>query len=353
MKAGEKDRVGRLRLVLSELQKAAKEGGDDELAVLRRERKRRLDAADAVPRRAAATSSPRPRRAEAELIEGYLPAELSDDELRAIVVRGRGRSRATLAAGHGRGDEGGRWRRRRPRRRQARVGAGAGGAAGLMRASSSSPTRSPPRSAGSKDPILRALEGHVDCEVFLRGNVVTLDGERRGGRGGRRRSCASSPSSSRHGHEISPGTIGAVTDALDRSTSRRPRCSRTSSGATARRRSRPRRVNQKRYVDSIRSNTITFGIGPAGTGKTFLAVAMAAAALVPARGQPDHPHPPRGRGRRAAGLPARRPDGQDRPLPAAAVRRAARHARPREGRRPPRAQGRSRSRRWPSCAGAR
>ena len=41
----------------------------------------------------------------------------------------------------------------------------------------------------------------------------------------------------------------------------------------------PRTVGQKRYVDSIRSNTITFGIGPAGTGKTFLAVALAAAAL--------------------------------------------------------------------------
>ena len=49
----------------------------------------------------------------------------------------------------------------------------------------------------------------------------------------------------------------------------------------------------------------------------------------PPRGQPDHPHPPRGRGRRAAGLPARRPDGQGRPVPAAAVRRAARHARAR------------------------
>ena len=56
MKAGEKDRVGALRLVLSELQKAAKDGGDDELAVLRRERKRRLEAAsqfrDGQPARA-------------------------------------------------------------------------------------------------------------------------------------------------------------------------------------------------------------------------------------------------------------------------------------------------------------
>jgi phosphate starvation-inducible PhoH-like protein len=41
----------------------------------------------------------------------------------------------------------------------------------------------------------------------------------------------------------------------------------------------PKTLNQKRYVDSIRRNTVTFGIGPAGTGKTFLAVAMAAAAL--------------------------------------------------------------------------
>src|SRR5918997_363067 len=72
--------------------------------------------------------------------------------------------------------------------------------------------------AGSGDAVLRALEGHVSCDLFLRGNVVTLDGEEEA-------------------------------------------------------------VNQKRYVDSIRKNTITFGIGPAGTGKTFLAVALAAAAL--------------------------------------------------------------------------
>jgi phosphate starvation-inducible protein PhoH and related proteins len=41
----------------------------------------------------------------------------------------------------------------------------------------------------------------------------------------------------------------------------------------------PKTVNQKRYVDGIRKHTVTFGIGPAGTGKTFLAVAMAVAAL--------------------------------------------------------------------------
>jgi uncharacterized protein YqeY len=85
MKAGEKDRVGALRLVLSELQKAAKEGGDDEQAVLRRERKRRQESA------AAFRDGGRPELADAEeaearLISAYLPAEMSDDEVRAIVA---------------------------------------------------------------------------------------------------------------------------------------------------------------------------------------------------------------------------------------------------------------------------
>ncbi|MGO9884983.1 MAG: GatB/YqeY domain-containing protein [Solirubrobacteraceae bacterium] len=85
MKAGEKDRVGALRLVLSELQKAAKDGDDDELAVLRRERKRRLEAASQF------RDGGRPELAdheesEAQLIEGYLPAELDDAQLQAIVA---------------------------------------------------------------------------------------------------------------------------------------------------------------------------------------------------------------------------------------------------------------------------
>ncbi|HWK18083.1 MAG TPA: GatB/YqeY domain-containing protein [Solirubrobacteraceae bacterium] len=84
MKAGEKERVGALRLVLSELQKAAKEGSGDEVAVLRRERKRRLEAAEQFrgggrPELAAQEES------EAELIEGYLPAEISDEELDQLI----------------------------------------------------------------------------------------------------------------------------------------------------------------------------------------------------------------------------------------------------------------------------
>ena len=84
MRAGEKQRVGALRLVLSELQKAAKEGSDDELAVLRRERKRRLEAAGAY-REAGREELASGEQAEADLIGAYLPKELSELELRAIV----------------------------------------------------------------------------------------------------------------------------------------------------------------------------------------------------------------------------------------------------------------------------
>jgi uncharacterized protein len=86
MKAGEKERVGALRMVLSELQKAAKEGSDDELAVLRRERKRRLEAAQAY-HDGGREDLAGTEQAEAELIGGYLPAELGDDELKEIVER--------------------------------------------------------------------------------------------------------------------------------------------------------------------------------------------------------------------------------------------------------------------------
>jgi uncharacterized protein YqeY len=84
MKAGERDRVGALRLLMSELQKAAKDGDGDELAVLRRERKRRLDAAQQFRDGGREELAAR-EEGEAELIAGYLPAELSDEELDAIV----------------------------------------------------------------------------------------------------------------------------------------------------------------------------------------------------------------------------------------------------------------------------
>jgi uncharacterized protein YqeY len=86
MRAGERERVGALRLLLSELQKAFKEGESDEVAVLRRERKRRRDAAAAYLQGDRQDLADREDR-EAELIAGYLPTELSDENLRAIVAQ--------------------------------------------------------------------------------------------------------------------------------------------------------------------------------------------------------------------------------------------------------------------------
>jgi phosphate starvation-inducible PhoH-like protein len=131
--------------------------------------------------------------------------------------------------------------------------------------------------AGSGDAVLRALEGHVACDLFLRGNVVTLDGEPEAVEAAAIvvRELAELIE---QGHDIAPGTIAAVTGALDQH--RSP--AEILEDVVWRHRSKqvaPKTVNQKRYVDSIRKNTITFGIGPAGTGKTFLAVALAAAAL--------------------------------------------------------------------------
>jgi len=131
--------------------------------------------------------------------------------------------------------------------------------------------------AGSEDSVLRALEGHLEVDLYLRGNVLTLDGDE-----GELSSAATVVDELveliERGHEIAPGTIEAVAGALDADESPatvledvvwRHRGTKVA----------PKTVNQKRYVDSIREYTVTFGIGPAGTGKTFLAVAMAVAAL--------------------------------------------------------------------------
>jgi uncharacterized protein YqeY len=84
MKAGDRSRVGALRMIASSLQQEAKEGKGDEVAVLRRERKRRLEAATAF-REGGGDERAAAEEAEAELIGGYLPAELSDEELAQIV----------------------------------------------------------------------------------------------------------------------------------------------------------------------------------------------------------------------------------------------------------------------------
>ncbi len=78
----------------------------------------------------------------------------------------------------------------------------------------------------------------------------------------------------------------------------------------------PKSTNQLHYVESIRDNDLVFGIGPAGTGKTYLAVAMAVS-LLNAKPRPaHHSRPTGGRGRRAARVPARGHRGEGRSVPA-------------------------------------
>ena len=129
--------------------------------------------------------------------------------------------------------------------------------------------------AGNQDALLRALERQLAARVFLRGNLLTLDGEPENVEEGLR-TVGELASLSERGHALSEATIASVRGAIDSSPAA------LLDDVVWSHRSRhvaPKTIGQKRYIEAIRANTITFGIGPAGTGKTFLAVAMAAAAL--------------------------------------------------------------------------
>jgi len=129
------------------------------------------------------------------------------------------------------------------------------------------------------DAGLRALDEHVACDVFLRGNVLTLDGDAESVQ-----SAATVVRElitlSEQGHTVEAGTIPTVDSAM-RAAERPADVVGDVVWQNPSRKVRvvPKTALQKHYVDAIRNNTVTFGIGPAGTGKTFLAVAAAAAAL--------------------------------------------------------------------------
>ncbi len=126
--------------------------------------------------------------------------------------------------------------------------------------------------------MLRALRERTASKIHLRGNMLTLEGED-GEMDEAARLVDEMVDLIEDGHEVEPGTLDSVTNAIQ--SSRRP--AEVLDDVIWRNRNTrvvPKTVNQKLYVDSIRENTVTFGIGPAGTGKTFLAVAMAASALI-------------------------------------------------------------------------
>ncbi|HYY74826.1 MAG TPA: PhoH family protein [Gaiellaceae bacterium] len=127
------------------------------------------------------------------------------------------------------------------------------------------------------DGILRALRNRMGCAIRLRGNPLTLEGD--DSKVGEARIVLDElVELVESGHAIGPGTVDAVLGALD--AAKDPR--EVFEDVVWRHRGKkitPKTVNQKHYVDAIRDCTITFGIGPAGTGKTYLAMALAVAAL--------------------------------------------------------------------------
>ncbi len=131
--------------------------------------------------------------------------------------------------------------------------------------------------AGVTDGVLDSLRERLGCSISLRGNKLTLDGD--GERVAEARAVVDElVELVEGGHAIGPDTVGAVAAALDQAEDIRD----IFEDVVWRHRGKkiaPKTVTQKRYVDAIRSSTVTFGIGPAGTGKTYLAIALAVAAL--------------------------------------------------------------------------
>jgi phosphate starvation-inducible PhoH-like protein len=127
------------------------------------------------------------------------------------------------------------------------------------------------------DGVLDALRDRLDCTIRLRGNQLTIEGE----------DVKVAEAKAvvdelvdlvEGGQEIGASTVDAVLNALDQAEDIREIFEDVVWSHRGKRVT-PKTVTQKRYVDAIRAQTVTFAIGPAGTGKTYLAIALAVAAL--------------------------------------------------------------------------
>jgi phosphate starvation-inducible protein PhoH and related proteins len=127
------------------------------------------------------------------------------------------------------------------------------------------------------DGVLEALRERLRCTIRLRGNQLTIEGEDPAVT--QARAVVDELSELvEGGHDIGPATVDAVLAALDQTEDIR----QVFDDVVWRHRGKkiaPKTVMQKRYVDAIRGHTVTFAIGPAGTGKTYLAMALAVASL--------------------------------------------------------------------------
>ncbi|MGZ4397304.1 MAG: PhoH family protein [Gaiellaceae bacterium] len=131
--------------------------------------------------------------------------------------------------------------------------------------------------ASVNDSVLSALRDRLNCTIMLRGNRLTIEGEDKEVAGALT-VVDELVDLVENGHDIGASTVDAILGALDQAEDVRD----VFEDVVWRHRGKkitPKTVNQKHYVDAIRACTVSFGIGPAGTGKTYLAMALAVAAL--------------------------------------------------------------------------
>ncbi|MDQ2838522.1 MAG: PhoH family protein [Actinomycetota bacterium] len=132
---------------------------------------------------------------------------------------------------------------------------------------------------GPRDELLRVAEARLNSEIHVRGNEITITGEP-GDNALAVRLFEELVQLMQSGHDLTADSVGRTLGILQADTEQRP-AEVLSLNILSRRGKniRPKTVNQKRYVDAIDEHTIVFGIGPAGTGKTYLAVAKAVQSL--------------------------------------------------------------------------
>ena len=132
---------------------------------------------------------------------------------------------------------------------------------------------------GPGDEILRVIEKNLDSELHVRGNEITITGAP-ADNAIATRLVEELLELIRAGQQLSPDAVDRVYSMLTADSTQRPAEVLSLSILSRRGKTiRPKTLNQKRYVDAIDKHTIVFGIGPAGTGKTYLAVAKAVQAL--------------------------------------------------------------------------
>ena len=129
---------------------------------------------------------------------------------------------------------------------------------------------------GQRDELLRLIEGAFPVEILVRGNEITVTGN---GPDAERvaRLFEEMVMLLEQGHELDRENI--VRSIAMLKADQRPTEILTTEVVRGRKSIRPKTSGQKRYVDAVRDNTVTFAIGPAGTGKSYLAVALAVQAL--------------------------------------------------------------------------